>query len=100
MSTDVLAMMHRYLGDKGPALIGAGGVSSGAQAYAKILAGASLVQLYTALALQGPDAPARVIRELDALMRADGCPSVASATGKMTAPGAAIDHALRLAQSA
>ena len=31
-----------------------------------------------------PDAPARVIRELDALMRADGCPSVASATGKMT----------------
>ena len=38
--------------------------------------------------------------ELDALMRADGCPSVASATGKMTAPGAAIDHALRLAQSA
>jgi dihydroorotate dehydrogenase len=100
MSTNVLSMMRRYLGDKGPVLIGAGGVSSGAQAYAKILAGASLVQLYTALALQGPDAPARVIRELDALLRADGCPSVGAATGQMTTSGAAIDHALRLAQNA
>ena len=100
MSTNVLGMMRRYLGDKGPVLIGAGGVSSGAQAYAKILAGASLVQLYTALALQGPDAPARVIRELDALVRADGFPSVGAATGQMTTSGAAIDHALRLAQNA
>ena len=81
-------------------MIGAGGVSSGAEAYAKILAGASLVQLYTALALQGPELPARIIRELDSLMRADGVASVSAACGQMTAPGAAIAHALRLAKNA
>ena len=99
-STEMLALMRRCLDAGGPALIGAGGVSSGAEAYAKILAGASLVQLYTALALQGPDLPARVIRELDALMQADGAASVAAASGQLTAPGAAIAHVLRLATTA
>jgi dihydroorotate dehydrogenase len=99
-STEMLALMRRCLDAGGPALIGAGGVSSGAEAYAKILAGASLVQLYTALALQGPDLPARVIRELDALMRADGAASVAAASGQLTAPGAAIAHVLRLVKTA
>lgn len=103
-STEVLALMRRCLdggqGGNAPALIGVGGVSSGAEAYAKILAGASLVQLYTALALQGPELPARIIRELDSLMRADGVASVGAACGQMTAPGAAIAHALRLAKNA
>ena len=100
MSTRVLAMMYGHMGPKGPALIGAGGVASGWQAYAKILVGASLVQLYSALALQGPELPGRVMRELDVLLRADGVDDVAMARGQMPDADAAIRHALHLAQSA
>ena len=100
MSTRVLAMMYGHMGPSGPALIGAGGVGSGWQAYAKILVGASLVQLYSALALQGPDLPGRVVRELDQLLRADGVEDVAAARGQMQDADAAIRHALHLAQSA
>ena len=45
-------------------LIGVGGIASGADAYAKIRAGASLVQLYSALAFEGPGLVARIKREL------------------------------------
>ena len=100
MATHVLAAMARHLPDAGPALIGAGGVATGWQAYAKILVGASLVQLYTALALDGPELPARVITELAALVRADGHDSIAAARGSMPDAQAAIQHALHLAQSA
>lgn len=99
-STRVLAMMYGHLGDNGPALIGAGGVANGWQAYAKILAGASLVQLYSALALQGPELPGRVVRELDLLLGADGVKDVAAARGQIPDADRAIQHALHLAQSA
>ena len=99
MSTHVLAGMARRLPAGGPALIGVGGVAGGWQAYAKILVGASLVQLYSALALAGPDLPGQVVRELAALLAADGHGSVAAARGTMPDPAAAIQHALRLAQS-
>jgi dihydroorotate dehydrogenase len=64
------------------ALIGVGGVASGADAYAKIRAGADLVQLYTALIYEGPGLVARVKRELAALLRRDGFGSVAEAVGQ------------------
>jgi dihydroorotate dehydrogenase len=63
------------------ALVGVGGIASGAEAYAKIRAGASLVQLYTALAYEGPGLIARIKRELlDCLLR-DGFARVSDAVG-------------------
>ncbi len=62
-------------------LIGTGGVASGADAYAKIRAGASLVQLYSALVFEGPGLVTRIARELAALLKADGFASVADAVG-------------------
>lgn len=53
MSTDVQAQMYKLTKGKIP-LVGCGGVSSGRDAYKKIRAGASLVQLYTALVYKGP----------------------------------------------
>jgi len=99
MATHVLGEMAGRLPADGPVLIGAGGVASGWQAYAKILVGASLVQLYTALALEGPDLPARVVRQLAALMSADGVSDLAAARGQIRDADKAMQHALRLAQS-
>ena len=62
-------------------LIGVGGVASGADAYAKIRAGAGAVQLYTALVYGGPGLVARIKRELAALLRRDGFAGVAEAVG-------------------
>ncbi|MEC7372594.1 MAG: hypothetical protein VX386_07430 [Pseudomonadota bacterium] len=75
-------------------------MASGWQAYAKILVGASLVQLYSGLVLEGPELPGRVVRELTRLLRADGHDSIAAARGSIPDAGEAIQHALRLAQSA
>ncbi len=58
-STRVLAQMHARLGGA-VTLVGVGGIASGEDAYAKIRAGAALVQLYTALAFQGPGLVARI----------------------------------------
>jgi dihydroorotate dehydrogenase len=79
-STQVLRRFHsltngRFL------LIGAGGIGSGADAYAKIRAGAQAVQLYSALAYEGPGLVVRIKRDLAALLRADGFRSVQEAVG-------------------
>ncbi|HVJ54400.1 MAG TPA: quinone-dependent dihydroorotate dehydrogenase [Aliidongia sp.] len=79
-STRLLAEMYRLTGGKLP-LIGVGGIGSGSDAYLKIRAGASLVQLYTALAYHGPALIDRIKRELAALLRRDGFASVAAAVG-------------------
>lgn len=62
-------------------LIGSGGIASGADAYAMIRAGASLLQFYSALVFQGPAMVPRVKRELADLLRKDGFSSVADAVG-------------------
>jgi dihydroorotate dehydrogenase len=62
-------------------LISVGGIDSGAEAYARLRAGASLVQLYTALVYEGPSLPARILHELDALLTRDGFATVADAVG-------------------
>lgn len=80
MSTRVLTSMYKLTGGKLP-LIGCGGVSSGADAYAKIRAGASLVQIYTALIYEGPFLIPRVCRDLSALLKRDGFAHVADAVG-------------------
>jgi dihydroorotate dehydrogenase len=72
--------MYRFTGGRVP-IIGCGGIASGADAYAKIRAGASLVQLYSALVFEGPGLVRRVKSELAALLRRDGFRSVADAVG-------------------
>jgi dihydroorotate dehydrogenase len=80
-STEVLAEFHRLTGGRLP-LIGCGGVASGADAYAKIRAGASLAQLYTALVYRGPGLVAEIKKELAALLRRDGFSTVSAAVGR------------------
>ena len=79
-STDVVRNFYRLTNGKIP-LIGVGGVSSGAQAYAKIKAGASLVQLYSALVFKGPMLASRINQDLTALLKADGYSNIAQAVG-------------------
>jgi dihydroorotate dehydrogenase len=79
-STAVLADMYRLTGGRLP-LIGCGGIASGVDAYAKIRAGASLVQLYTALIYQGPGLVRAIRRHLAAAIRADGFATLADAVG-------------------
>lgn len=62
-------------------LVGVGGVATGAQAYAKIRAGASAVQLYTALVYGGLSLVPQILQDLDALLAADGFATVADAVG-------------------
>lgn len=79
-STRVLATLYKLTGGALP-LVGVGGVASGTDAYAKIRAGASLVQLYTALVYEGPGLVGAIKRDLAALLRRDGFSSVAAAIG-------------------
>ncbi len=79
-STRVLARLSQLLDGSVP-LIGVGGISSAAQAYAKICAGASAVQLYTALVYGGISLAADIARELDQLLAKDGFTNVAEAVG-------------------
>ncbi|WP_019517055.1 quinone-dependent dihydroorotate dehydrogenase [Sphingomonas sp. Mn802worker] len=62
-------------------LVAVGGIDTGAEAYARIRAGASLVQVYSAMVYGGPGLPARILRELDALLRRNGFACVADAIG-------------------
>jgi dihydroorotate dehydrogenase len=62
-------------------LVGVGGISSAEDAWARIRAGASLVQLYTAMVYQGPGIARRITGGLEALMRRDGFASIADAVG-------------------
>ena len=80
-STDILRQMRGRV-PSNIALIGVGGISSGANAYEKIRAGATLVQLYTGLVYEGPGLVARIKKELLACLDRDGFASIADAVGK------------------
>jgi dihydroorotate dehydrogenase len=79
-STRILGEMHQRL-NGAVTLVGVGGISSGEDAYAKIRAGASLVQLYSALVFQGPGLVSRIKRELLVCLQRDGFANVADAVG-------------------
>jgi len=79
-STALLKRVHRLAAGR-LVLIGVGGVASGADAYAKIRAGAALVQLYAAFAYAGPALIPRLKAELAALLKRDGFVHVADAVG-------------------
>ncbi len=79
-STRLLAQTWAITGGRIP-LVGVGGVTSGADAYAKIRAGACALQLYTALIYRGPAVVAEIARELALLLRRDGFASLEEAVG-------------------
>jgi len=79
-STAILRAFARATGHGLP-LVGVGGIASGAQAYAKIRAGASAIQLYTGLVYHGPALVARIKTELAGLLRRDGFSTIADAVG-------------------
>ena len=79
-STSMIAAFYKLTEGKLP-IIGAGGVSSGADAYAKITAGASLIQLYSALVFHGPALVNRINRELITLLEHNGFASIKDAVG-------------------
>jgi len=87
-STQLLAEMYRLTEGRLP-LIGVGGIASAADAYAKIRAGAHLVQLYTGLVFAGPRLVTDVKKGLARLLRADGFASLVAAVGSghTEAPG-------------
>jgi dihydroorotate dehydrogenase len=79
-STEMLRKVYRLVEDAVP-LIGVGGISGPDEAYEKIRAGASLVQLYTALIYEGPGLVTRIKQGLAARLKADGFSKVSDAVG-------------------
>ncbi|RMF71464.1 MAG: dihydroorotate dehydrogenase (quinone), partial [Alphaproteobacteria bacterium] len=79
-STRLLARVYALTGGRLP-LVGVGGIASAADAYAKIRAGASLIELYSALVYRGPGLVLEILRQLPALLRADGFASLEEAIG-------------------
>jgi len=80
MSTQILRDMYQKTNGDIP-LIGVGGVSNGEQAYAKIKAGASLIQLYSAMIYHGPGLAVAIATELAGLLIQDGYKSISDAVG-------------------
>ncbi len=62
-------------------LVGVGGIATAEHAWERIRAGASLVQLYSAMVYEGPGLGAQIVRGLEMLMRRDGFASIAEAVG-------------------
>lgn len=71
---------RKATGSKLP-LVGVGGIASAEHAWARIRAGASLVQLYSAMVYEGPGLPRKITSGLERLMRRDGFSSIAEAVG-------------------
>ncbi|CCQ74089.1 quinone-dependent dihydroorotate dehydrogenase [Magnetospira sp. QH-2] len=80
LATRVLSDMYKLTEGKLP-LIGVGGIANGRQAYARIRAGASLIQIYSAMIYEGPGLAARINRELSDLLTADGFTKLSDAVG-------------------
>ena len=80
-STRMLAETYLRVGDRLP-LVGVGGIDSAATAWTKIRAGASLLQLYSALVYEGPGLVGTIKRGLVERMRADGLASLAGVVGR------------------
>lgn len=79
-------------------LIGVGGIGSAEQAYARLLAGADLLQLYTALAMGGPLVVTRILTGLRRMMAADGVSVVAEVKEAGLSAEQAVRHAAHVAR--
>lgn len=83
ISTAIISDMYRRTHGSIP-IIGVGGIFSGADAYVKIKAGASLVQLYTSYVYNGPPIVGKIKRELCEILESNGFSSITDAVGKDT----------------
>ena len=72
---------YKELKNKIP-IIGVGGVNSGKSAYDKIVAGASLLQLYTGFVYRGPFTAKNIKKELIQILKAEGIKNIKEAVGK------------------
>jgi len=81
ISTIMIKKFSKELNGKIP-IIGVGGVNSGKSAYEKIVAGASLLQLYTSFVYRGPSAAKDIKRELIQILKSEGIKSIKEVVGK------------------
>ena len=81
ISTNMIKKFYKQLNDKIP-IIGVGGVNSGKSAYEKIIAGASLLQLYTGLVYKGPSIVKDIKKELIQILKVEGLNNIKDAIGK------------------
>ena len=81
ISTNIIKKFYKQLNGKIP-IIGVGGINSGKSAYEKIIAGASLLQLYTGLVYKGPSLVKNIKKELIQILKEDGLNNIKEAIGK------------------
>jgi len=81
ISTNMIKKFYKQLNGKIP-IIGVGGVNSGKSAYEKIIAGASLVQLYTGFVYRGPSTAKDIKKELIQILKDKGIKNIMEAVGK------------------
>tara|TARA_Y100000590_G_scaffold99895_1_gene113542 strand:+ start:873 stop:1919 length:1047 start_codon:yes stop_codon:yes gene_type:complete len=81
LSNNMIKNFYKELKNKIP-IIGVGGVNSGKSAYDKIVAGASLLQLYTGFVYRGPSTAKEIKKELIEILKAEGIKNIEEAVGK------------------
>ena len=81
ISTNMIKKFYKELNSQIP-IIGVGGVNSGKSAYEKIIAGASLLQLYTGFVYRGPSAAKDIKKELIQILKDEGIKNIKDAVGK------------------
>ena len=80
LSNNMIKNFYKELKNKIP-IIGVGGVNSGKSAYDKIVAGASLLQLYTGFVYRGPSTAKEIKKELIEILKAEGIKNIEEAVG-------------------
>ena len=81
ISTNIIKNFYKELNGKIP-IIGVGGVDSGKSAFEKIMAGASLLQLYTSFVYKGPSTVKNIKKELIQILKSEGIKNIKDAVGK------------------
>ena len=81
ISNNIIKKFYKELKGKIP-IIGVGGVNSGKSAYEKIIAGASLLQLYTGFVYRGPSTAKDIKKELIEILKIEGIKNIKDAVGK------------------
>ena len=81
ISTNMIKKFYKELNSQIP-IIGVGGVNSGKTAYEKIIAGASLLQLYTSFVYRGPSTAKDIKKELIQILKAEGIKNIKDAVGR------------------